>query len=159
MTSLEIIPNLRYSRWWQGQLSKMGTFFITISPALRTEPKSQSFTREKSDLKQTYLTYHIISYWHIITSSYFTLSSSLLSNFHFSFWKVLLGNKKTEMEKGPNLGKWNQCSDEKEEKMQLWRHWHSVVTSSPHPHPPTPKLLSSSSSPKPKKSSSSSGFQ
>ena len=121
--------------WWKF-LWKAGTFFITMSPALRTEPKSQSLTREKSDLNKKRDKSDLV-----IISSLSPLSSEIKSNQRNN------RNKKCE-----NKG------DQKEEKVQLWRHWQTILMSSPptphqkyhhqkhhHPHPtkiiPTKKII------------------
>ena len=43
------------------------TFLMTMSPALRTEPKSQSFTREKSDLEKTLIKLKMFATYHLMT--------------------------------------------------------------------------------------------
>ena len=73
------------------------TFFITMSPALRTDPKSQSLTREKSDLNKKRDKSDLV-----IISSLSPLSSETKSNQRNN------RNKKCE-----NKG------DQKEEKVQL----------------------------------------
>ena len=124
------------------------TFLMTMSPALRTEPKSQSFTREKSDLEKTsiklkmFATYHLMAKHQTFQLFELTDKNTWKQMLIKRTWNQMLiqinlkTNDRPKMleNKSSSKNAWKQmfiAHPRKEEKVQRWRHRLKRLTSSP----------------------------